>query len=94
MPKKFETIDVFICLIYLIHFLLMLFISPSRYAFFVSTQSFQEMSIIIPPLVFPYDCNTTGLLFKAISRMIRLKKAEIFLKQGDLEGEDSGSVDV
>lgn len=94
MPKNFETIDFFICLIYLIHFLLMLFISPSRYAFFVSPQSFQEMLIILPVLLFPYNCNTTGLLLKAVSRMIRLKKAEIFLKQGDLEGEDSGSVDI
>jgi hypothetical protein len=73
----------------------MLFISTSRYAFFISTASFQEMMIIIPVLVFHYDCSIWGLLLKATSRMIRLKKAEIFLKQDEQEEEDSGnSVDV
>lgn len=95
MPKEFETIDTFTCLIYLVHYLLMLFISTSRYAFFISTASFQEMMIIIPVLVFHYDCSIWGLLLKATSRMIRLKKAEIFLKQDEQEEEDSGnSVDV
>jgi len=94
MPKDYETIDVFTCLIYLVLYLLMIFIAPSRYTFFTSTASFQEMLIIIPVLVFPYECNTTGLLLKATSRMIRLKKSEIFLRQGVTDEEDSGSVDV
>ena len=88
MPINYEFIDIFICLVYLVLYILMIFISPSRYNFFISNQSIREMFIIIPVLIFPYECDKLGLFLKATSRMLRIYKVEIFLRSKDT-GEDS-----
>jgi len=88
MPKSYELIDIFICLVYLVQYILMIFISHSRYAFFISNQSIQEMFIIAPVLIFPYECSRFGLFMKALSRMLRIYKIEIFLRTQDV-GADS-----
>jgi hypothetical protein len=88
MPINYELLDVFICLTYLVQYTMMIFISHSRYAFFVSSQSVQEMFIIIPVLIFPYNCAKFGLFMKALSRMLRIYKIEYFLRTKD-SGADS-----
>ena len=88
MPQTYDMVDIFICLVYLINYILQIFISHSRYTFFISNYSIMEMFIIIPVLIFPYDCNEVGLFFKALSRMLRIYKIEIFLKSKE-SSEDS-----
>jgi len=39
-----------------------------------------EMLIIIPILIFPYECDELGLFLKSLSRMLRIYKIEIFLR--------------
>ena len=87
MPRNYELVDILICLIYLVQYILMIFISHSRYTFFLSNESIREMFIIIPVLIFPYECDRLGLFFKALSRMLRIYKLEIFLKSQETEAE-------
>jgi hypothetical protein len=93
MPKDFELVDVLICLIYLVNYILMLFIAPSRYVFFLSNDSIKEMLIVIPVLVFPYNCDKLGLFLKATSRMFRLYKFKIFLKAKNNDTDDEADTD-
>jgi hypothetical protein len=71
-----------------VQYILLIFISHSRYTFFISNESIMEMFIIIPILIFPYECDQLGLFFKAFSRMLRIYKIEIFLRSKDT-GADS-----
>jgi len=57
MPKSFELVDNFICLIYLVNYILVLFISPNRCIFFISNESMMDLVIIIPVFIYPYECG-------------------------------------
>jgi len=39
-----------------------------------------ELLIIIPPIIYDYKCTAVGLTLKALSRMIRIYKVDVFLK--------------
>jgi len=43
--------------------------------------------IIMPTFIWQYNCSEVGLFFKAVSRMLRIFKFEIFLKSKDTEEE-------
>lgn len=89
MPSYFDLLDVVICLIYLLNYILMIFIQPSRYAYFMSKKSLMEIIIIIPPLVYSYDCDQLGLFLKACSRMLRIYKIQAFLRSSQHDQNDS-----
>ena len=72
MPKTYEMVDIFICLILLTKYVVCIFCAPSRYDFFISWESIKQMVIIFPVLIFPYECAKLGLFFKAVSRMVRI----------------------
>ena len=79
MPMSFESVDLMAGFVYLIHYFLTIFISQNRCTYFISGDSILELIIIIPIFMFRYNCTWIGLLFKALSRMVRLLKVEIFL---------------
>lgn len=88
MPMLYEYVDLSCGLIYLVFYFLNLFISQNRCQFFISNSSIMELIIILPALIYPYDCNEIGLFMKAVSRMTRIYKVEIFLKS-ESSGEES-----
>ena len=57
MPRAFELVDSLICFIYLVMYILILFISPNRCIFFISNESIQDLIIIIPIFIYPYECG-------------------------------------
>jgi len=89
MPLSYETVDLMAGFVYLIHYFLTIFISQNRCTYFISSDSILELIIIIPIFIFRYDCNWVGLLFKALSRMVRLLKVEIFLKSDGASDESN-----
>ena len=46
----------------------------------MSNTSITELFIIIPVVVLPYDVNYYGVLLRSVSRMLRIFKSEIFIK--------------
>lgn len=86
---SYETVDLMAGFIYLIHYFLTIFISQNRCTYFISHDSILELMIIIPIFIFRYNCNWVGLLFKALSRMVRLNKIEIFLKSEGTSDESN-----
>jgi hypothetical protein len=89
MPQSYETVDLMAGFVYLIHYFLTIFISQNRCTYFISSDSILELIIIIPIFIFRYNCNWVGLLFKALSRMVRLLKVEIFLKSDGASDESN-----
>ena len=79
MPQTYETIDLLIGFIYLIYYLLVLFTQQNRGTYFFSSESIQDL-IIIVPLFFPFNTSQVGLVLKAVSRLIRLDKVKWLLK--------------
>ena len=57
MPRKYELVDIFICLIYLVKYIILIFIAQSRYTFFISNDSIKQMFMIFPVLFYSYECN-------------------------------------
>jgi len=53
MPPLFEYIDKGICLIYLINYAIVIYISQNRCQFFISNVSIVELFIIIPVILLP-----------------------------------------
>jgi len=53
-----------------------------------------EMFIIIPILIFPYECDEVGLFFKSLSRMLRFYKLEIFLKSKESSTDSNVSQQI
>ena len=47
-----------------------------------------DLIIIVPIFVFGFDCGVEGLFFKALSRLFRLTKMQIFSRSDDTN-EDS-----
>ena len=88
MPQMYETFDTICALIYLFNYFLNLFMSPNRCQFFISSESIMELFIIIPALAKGYDATTPWLALKAVSRMLRIYKVEVFLKSQET-GEES-----
>ena len=89
MPQGYETVDLLVAFIYLLHYFLTIFISQNRCTYFISSDSLLELIIIIPIFIFGYNCTWVGLMFKALSRMVRLLKVEIFLKSGEVSDESN-----
>ena len=81
MPVLFEYIDKGICLIYLVNYVIVIYISQNRCQYFISNASIVELFIIIPVVLLPYNCDYYGVLLKAASRMLRIFKVEIFIKK-------------
>ena len=52
MPKLYLLLDIIICLIFLMEYLMKAFIAQNRYLYFVSIDSAADLIIIVPPLVF------------------------------------------
>ncbi len=88
MPPEYELVDYCCALIYLFYYLINLFISPNRCQFCISSPSIMELTIIVPPIVFDYKCTVLGLTLKALSRMVRIYKVEVFIKSQET-GEES-----
>ena len=88
MPKTYEMIDILVCLVYMVHYFITLFISQNRFAHFMSLESANEMIIIIPVLFFSWDCDQLGLFLKAVSRMLRMNKLKILIQTKETN-EDS-----
>lgn len=80
MPNWFELMDIGICIIYLAWYILTVFISQDRCQYFVSGESIRDLLTILPVLTYGYDCDTTGLMLKAVSRTLRLFKLMVFVK--------------
>jgi len=87
MPIYFEWSETVIGVIYLINYVIILFIAQNRFLYFISISSIKELVIIVPIFIFDYGCNWIGLLFKGISRMLRISKCDIFIKSKDI-GEE------
>jgi len=87
MPIYFEWSETVIGVIYLIDYVIILFIAQNRFVYFVSVSSIKELIIIVPIFLFDYTCNWMGLLFKGISRMLRISKSDIFIKSKEI-GEE------
>lgn len=47
----------------------------------MSNDSILELFIIVPVILLPYSTDYYGVLLKAISRMLRIFKVEIFIKK-------------
>lgn len=50
------------------------------------------MVIIIPVIIYGYNCSKVGLLFKACSRVVRLQKLNLLVNLTAGEGEESNVV--
>jgi len=48
-----------------------------------------DLVIIVPVLIYGYDCDKVGLFFKACSRIVRLKKINLIINLSGDDGEDS-----
>ena len=57
MPHTFEYIDLGVGLIFVIHYMLLIFIAQNRCQYFISNDSLIELSIILPIFIFRYDCG-------------------------------------
>lgn len=88
MPQWYETVDLITGFIYLFNYILIIFISQNRCQYFISNESKIELIIIAPRFLFGYKCPKYGLLLKALSRVLRLTKVEVFLKSAE-SNEDS-----
>lgn len=86
MPKTYENVDLLIGLIYLVYYILILFTQQNRGTYFFSSESLMDLTIIIP-LFLPFDCTQPGLLFKAVSRLIRIYKVQWLMKSEQI-GEE------
>lgn len=73
MPEWFHSVDMVICLIYLIEYSLKLYVAPSRFNYFIKASSLMNILLIImPPLVFPYGTIDFGLFLQSLSRLLRI----------------------
>lgn len=88
MPRWFELIDMVICIIYLVYYILIVFISQDRCKYFISDASIQELLIIVPVLIYPYECGALGLFLKGVSRTTRLFKIDAFIKASESSVSD------
>jgi|TARA_B110000285_G_C15087888_1_gene597264 hypothetical protein len=88
MPQWYETVDLITGFIYLFNYVLIIFISQNRCQYFISNESKIELIIIAPRFLFGYKCPKYGLLLKALSRVLRLTKVDVFLKSAE-SNEDS-----
>ena len=88
MPPIYEYIDQGICLLYLTNYLIIIYISQNRCQYFISNDSITEIFIIFPVLLFPYACEYYGILFKAVSRVLRIFKINIFLMKSS-DGDET-----
>ena len=54
----------------------------------MSNDSIVELFIIVPVVLLPQDTEYYGVLLKAISRMLRIFKVEIFIKKSS-DGDET-----
>ena len=88
MPLVYEHVDKGVILIFVVHYILQIFIAQNRCHYFVQIDSLMDLIIIVPIFVFGFNCGKNGLFFKALSRLFRLQKLQIFIKS-DSTNEDS-----
>jgi len=84
MPHWFHQIDMVICFIYLIQYVLKLYISQNRCTYFIDysndyTNLVNLTLIICPPLVLPYESDSIGLFLVSLSRLIRVTKSKLLV---------------
>ena len=89
MPQLYEYIDLGICMIYLINYLLIIYISQNRCQYFISSESIIELIVIFGVIIFPYNCDYAGVLLKSISRMFRVVKVNVFLNERGNDDENN-----
>lgn len=81
MPRWFHTLDMVICLIFLLEHLIRLYISPNRCSYFMSLDSILTMVLIIfPAIIFNYDAAYYELQFQSFSRIYRISKCTTLFK--------------
>ena len=76
MPQLYELVDKVLCLTFLVNYILKIFISQNRIQFFKEGESIKDLLVIVPVLIFDYDCGQFGLFMKTVSRVVRLTKIE------------------
>ena len=57
MPSLYELIDRVLCLTFLVNYILKIFISQNRIQFFKEGESIKDLLVIVPVLIFDYDCG-------------------------------------
>lgn len=88
MPLIYEYVDKGVVLILAVYYVLQIFIAQNRWNYFTQIESMMDLTIIVPIFIFGFNCGQLGLFFKAISRLFRLQKIQIFIKSDD-SNEDS-----
>lgn len=94
MPYEFILVEKLIGIVFLVHYSLTIFIAQNRCSFFFSSYSIKQMFIIVPIFWYSYGSNWEGLLFLAISRMIRITQIEIFLHSKEMNEDDNVAIQM
>lgn len=89
MPQLYELVDKVLCLTFLVNYILKIFISQNRIQFFKEGESIKDLLVIVPVLIFDYDCGQFGLFMKTVSRVVRLTKIEQFFGMIVNENDES-----
>ena len=88
----YELIDKVLCLIYLVNYVLKIFISQNRCQYFIESESIKDLMVIVPVIIYDYDCGQFGLFMKAVSRVVRLSKFDLFFGMIVNENDESNVV--
>lgn len=71
----FNIIDIIVCVVFLMDFMMGLYVSQRRFQDFISLDTAVELIIIFPILVFPNSTQEYAVFLVALSRLLRIIKA-------------------